>query len=282
MNKLALAAVGAGLIALGAVGAWYGLQREPANRPDPVAQRAPEPVAAPAPPVAAAPSESEPDIRHPIDTPAPAAAQGALETATDPETVLIGLFGRKSVLRLFQLDDFAQRLVATVDNLGRSQAPAQRWPMNPAEGRFLTESAGDAEVISADNGLRYTPYVLLIETVDLQQVAAAYARLYPLLQRAYEELGYPRRYFNDRVVEVLDQLIATPDIEGPIRVRRPVINGPVQPPRPWVLYEFEDPTLQSLTAGQKILLRTGPVNERRLKRKLAELRRLLATGASRP
>ena len=136
-------------------------------------------------------------------------------------------------------------------------------------------------MISADNGLRYTPYVLLIETVDLRQVVAAYTKLYPLFQRAYEELGFPKRYFNDRMVEVLDQLAATPDVNGPIRVRLPTINGPVQPLRPWVLYEFEDPALQSLTAGQRILLRTGPVNQRRLKSKLAELRRLLATGTPR-
>jgi hypothetical protein len=152
--------------------------------------------------------------------------------------------------------------------------------MNPAEGRFMTETSGDAEAISADNGLRYTPYVLLIETVDLQQVALAYAHLYPAFQKAYEDLGYPRRYFNDRVVEVLDQLLATPDVEGAIKVRRPAVNGPMQPTRPWVLYEFEDPAFQALTAGQRMLLRTGAVNERRLKARLSELRRLLATGTT--
>jgi hypothetical protein len=200
-------------------------------------------------------------------------------TAIDVESLLADLFGRKSALGMFQLEDFARRLVVTVDNLGRSHAPSRLWPVNPAEGRFLTEKQGDAEVISADNGLRYTPYVLLIETVELRQVVAAYLKLYPQLQKAYEDLGYPRRYFNDRVVEVLDLLIATPDINAAAKVHLPAINGPVQPQRPWVLYEFEDPALQSLSAGQRILMRTGPVNERRLKAKLADLRRLLATGA---
>ncbi len=242
-----------------------------ASAPDPGAAR----------PVPIAPAASEPAIRHPIEAQAPSASDTESPVALDPESVLTGLFGRRSALGMFQLDDFARRVVATVDNLGRSHAPSRIWPMNPAEGRFLTEKSGDVEVISADNGLRYTPYVLLIETVDLHQVARAYVRLYPTFQKAYEEVGYPKRYFNDRVVEVLDQLVATPDVEGSIKVRRPVINGPMQPTRPWVLYEFEDPALQALTAGQRILLRTGPVNERRLKAKLTELRRLLATGAPR-
>jgi hypothetical protein len=49
-----------------------------------------------------------------------------------------------------------------------------------------------------------------------------------------------------------------------------------------VRYEFVDPALESLSAGQKILLRVGPANERRLKAKLSELRReLLARSARR-
>ena len=49
----------------------------------------------------------------------------------------------------------------------------------------------------------------------------------------------------------------------------------MQPTRPWVLYRFVDPELEALSAGQKILLRTGPVNEHRLKARLSELRGLL-------
>lgn len=263
------------LVGLGAW--WYGQRQVPA--PTPVVLEQPVTAPASAAPTSIAQAASEPAIRHPLDLPTPAASAPQPAAALDVESVLTDLFGRKSVLGMFQLDDFARRVVATVDNLCRSHAPARLWPVNPTEGRFLTERQGDSEVISADNGLRYTPYVLLIETVDLRQVVAAYLKLYPQLQTAYEELGYPRRYFNDRVVEVLDQLITTPELSVAPKVRLPAINGPVQPQRPWVLYEFEDPALQSLSAGQRLLLRTGPVNERRLKARLVELRRLLATGA---
>jgi hypothetical protein len=43
-----------------------------------------------------------------------------------------------------------------------------------------------------------------------------------------------------------------------------------------VLYEYADPALRQLTAGQQWLLRLGPVNQRRLQSRLAELRALLA------
>lgn len=280
MKKSAVAAAGLGLLALAGLGArWYWQSQAPTSSPVVQEQPATEPSSPAA--VPAGHAASEPAVKHPLELPTPAASAPQPAAASDAESVLTELFGRKSALGMFQLDDFARRVVATVDSLGRSHVPSRLWPVIPAEGRFLTEKQRDTEVISADNGLRYTPYVLLIETVDLRQVVAAYVKLYPQFQRAYEELGYPRRYFNDRVVEVLDQLIATPDIAVAPKVHLPAINGPVQPQRPWVLYEFEDPALQSLSSGQRILLRTGPVNERRLKAKLAELRRLLATGAPR-
>jgi hypothetical protein len=218
--------------------------------------------------VAAAPSA--PAILHPV----PAAEPGA-SAVPSFEDALVELFGRKSVAALFRTDDFERRFVATVDNLGRSSAPASLWPMNPAGGRFQVADAGPAQVIQADNSLRYVPYVLLLERLDLRLAVQTYARHYPALQQEYEELGFPNRYFNDRFIEVLDQLLATPDGTSALRVHRPPINGP-QPARPWLLYEFDDPALQALSAGQRTLLRMGPVNERRVKVRLAELRRLLA------
>jgi hypothetical protein len=97
-----------------------------------------------------------------------------------------------------------------------------------------------------------------------------------VLQGAYQELGFPNGYFNDRLVAVIDLLLAAPQTEYPIRVQLMEVKGPIASLRPWVRYEFADPALESLSAGQKMLVRMGPVNQRRLKAKLAELRDELA------
>jgi hypothetical protein len=96
--------------------------------------------------------------------------------------------------------------------------------------------------------------------------------MYPPLQRAYEELGYPRGYFNDRLLAVIDLLLATPQAPEPLRLQLTEVKGPVPSLRPWVRYQFADPALESLSAGQKILLRVGAVNQRRLRAKLQEVR----------
>ena len=269
MNRLPYALAAVLAVAVAGLAAWYWLAR-----PEPLPPAPAVPVAQPASaPASAVAAPSPPPIRHPIEAAAPAAVP---EEPVTPENALTRLFGRKTVLAMFHLDEFPRRFVATVDNLARPHAPARLWPVNPPEGRFTVQQADGAEMISPDNGLRYTPYVLLLETVDLRQAVEAYRTLYPLLQQAYEELGYPKAYFNDRLVDVIDHLLATPEPSGPIAVQMTEIKGPVRPERPWVLYQFSDPWLESLSSGQKMLLRMGPVNERRVKSKLAELRRLVA------
>jgi len=235
-----------------------------------------------APPVASvAPSAPVPASSAP-HYPVPAASAADAGPPT-PESLLASLFGAKTVAALFVTEDFPRRFVATVDGLGRSAAPASVWPMRPAAGRFEVAGAGDAEHIGLDNGLRYAPYVQLLESVDAATLVRAYAAIYPQLQAAYVELGFPKGYFNDRFVGVLDQLIATPEPPRPLAVHLPPVGGPVQPSRPWVLYEYADSRLQALTAGQRLMLRLGDVNERRVKARLVALRDALvaASGAAR-
>jgi hypothetical protein len=280
VKNATLAGSAALLVALAGLGAWTWWQRRSEGPPAPPAAAASSPLVAAAPAAPpSAPVTAAPPIKHPIAAPEAAAAAPATPTI---DAALTALFGRKTVLGLFQTDDFVRRVVATVDNLGRAQASSRLWPMNPAPGRFTVETIRGDTVVSADNGLRYTAYVLALEGAGPKRIYALYRKFYPQFQSAYEQLGYPNGYFNDRLVEVLDLLLATPDRNAALKVRLPVTEGIAPPARPWVLYEFDDPALQNLAAGQKLLLRMGPVNERRVKAQLRELRRLVATGAATP
>jgi hypothetical protein len=214
----------------------------------------------------------EPRIEYPLAAPRPLSA-GLSGAALN--RALTDLLGGEAAASLLQLDDFPHRLVATVDNLARPHAPAVLWPVVPTPGRFTVDDREGEPLVAADNASRYTPFVLVAEAVDARRAVDLYVRLYPALQRAYEELGFPGRYFNDRLVEVIDLLLATPQTGYPLTLHLTQVKGPVESLRPWVRYEFADPALESLSAGQKILLRVGPVNQRRLKAKLAEIRREL-------
>jgi hypothetical protein len=226
------------------------------------------------------PVPSNDPIRHPVQAietvepaPKPLPALGQSDARLQQE--LNALVGRRNVQTFVLLESFVRRAVATVDNLGREHAAPSMWPVHPVAGRFATLKQGEGEIINPDNGQRYVPLVQFIESVDSRKAVQLYAALYPLFQQAYVELGYPKAYFNDRLVAVIDLLLSTPVVEGPLAVALVDVKGPIAPERPWTRYEFADERLQSLAAGQKMLLRTGPANHRRLRVKLLDVRRLL-------
>ena len=240
-------------------------------------------------PVAPAPDDAqnagapppEPSIQYPID--AASVADGApLPALAKSDSFITSALGevikRRDMLTFLQPDGFAKRVVVTVDNLARPHAAPRLWPVNPVPGRFstLTGASGEnrvkGDVIHPANAKRYTPLVNFIDAIDSAKAAAVYVRVYPLLQEAYVELGYPKGYFNDRLVAVIDHLLATPTPAAPLRVRLTEVKGPINSARPWVRYEFEDPKLEALSSGQKMLIRTGQESQARLMAKLRELR----------
>jgi len=260
------------------VAGYFGWQYYQSRQAPPPVE--PAPVAT-APVTPSAPAEpATPAIQHPVEPPAaePATEPTPLPALADADSYVgdrLGeLLGRPNVLRFLQLEGFVKRTVATVDNLGRSHAPVLVWPVNPTPGRFASVKGADGalETIHPDNAARYTPFVQFVESVDTGQAVALYRRLYPLFQQAYEELGFSGRYFNDRLVQVLDQLIATPVPATPPAVVLVEVKGEVASTRPWVRYEYVDPKLQAMSAGQKILLRMGADNQRRLQAKLVDIR----------
>ncbi len=250
--------------AVGGAAWWLRSQVPPA--PAPVAAQPPvelpsalpSPMPAPA-PVAEAPQPEPPAAPQPL---AADGVRGALES----------LFGKKALATLLQPDDFVHRFVVTVDNLARAHAPAPHWPVRPTEGRFAVVERGGATLVSPDNAARYTPFVLLAEKTDTKALVALYVRMLPLLQQAYEESGYPKQRFHTRLLAVVDHLLAAPMAPELIPVHLTEVKGDVPSTRPWVRYEFADPDLEAASAGQKIMMRVGAVNERRLKAKLRELR----------
>jgi hypothetical protein len=225
---------------------------------------------------AAAPAAPAPSVvaQAASVAPLPPVAPSEAIDAEGVPAALEGLVG-KPALSAFRLDDFARRVVATVDNLARERASPALWPVVATPGRFTVRASDGATVIDPDNGLRYAPFVQMIERVDLRQAVGVYRRMLGLLQPAYEALGYPGKSFDERLLAVVDHLLAAPEPAGPVRVHLPVFNGPVQPARPWLLYEFDDPALERRSAGQKLLVRMGPVDERRVKQRLRVLRELL-------
>lgn len=214
---------------------------------------------APAPEQAAASAAAR--IQHPLAPVNGAPLPPLAESDAALGAALAALLRSATLPELFYPDRLARRWVATIDNLPREQVAVEVRALRAPGGPLATRGEDEALAIAADNSLRYARYLTLLAAIDPGEAAALYRRFYPLLQEAYEGLGYPGQYFNDRVVAVIDHLLATPDVAEPIRLVHPS-----------VMYRFAEPKLESLSAGQKALLRIGRENAAAVKTKLRALR----------
>lgn len=222
-----------------------------------------EPVVAATPPRVAAPEE--PAIKHPMPAAQQQEALPALNESDETiQGAVKGLVGEKPFEQIFIPDDLIRHIVVSIDNLPEQKVAEKIRAVKPVPGRFAVQGSEDAPVLDPANYERYKPMVQLLTSIDTKQLIATYTRYYPLFQEAYESLGHPPDYFNDRLVVVIDHLLETPDVHDPVRLVQPSVQ-----------YKFADPQLESLSAGQKALIRMGSANAAQVKVKLRELRTAL-------
>jgi hypothetical protein len=218
-------------------------------------------------------TEPEPETRQqePVEEVARPAPEPPLPPLDDSDDVLrqdlYKLASRKTLESQLILNRIIRRFVVTVDNLPRKQLLNRKHRSNQSvRGRLIVDQDSNGFYLSNENYARYEPFIDLLDALDTEQVIALYLRYYPLIQAAYEDTGYPSAYFHDRLIEVIDHLLEAPDIGGRVSLVRP-----------HVLYLYADPELEALSAGQKVFIRIGPRNAARVKAKLRELRKRLAS-----
>jgi len=279
--------IGALLVLLGAAAYYYFGVYQPAESPAAVATTVPavvpatepvsEPGRLPAEVVVAEESESG------FETAAPVIVEEIpLPMLMDSDPLVLDrlgeLIGESAVIQYLASDNVISRIVATVDMMGSRQIPGVVQVVQGPESNFaaivneqpetvIRNEEGDPVpqfVINPANYRRYTPYVELLEAVDTKRLVESYRSHYSLFQEAYRQMGYADGEFNDRLDTTIDELLATPDVSDPVNLVKPE-----------AFFLFADPDLESLTAGQKILLRMGSANAARVKLKLAEIRKTL-------
>ena len=256
--------IGAVVVVLAVVVAGVYLARKAMQPPAPAITAVP-PTATPAPA-----DTADAPIRHPIEQAQPAGASTAAlpalgDSDADVSSALASLAGGSDLSSLLLGQQVIQRIVTTIDALPRRDGLGTfTLPAHTPKGAIAVDEADGTAVIGARNSARYAPYMQVVDAVDPQALVSWYVHAYPLFQQAYRQLGYPKAYFNDRLIVVIDDLLAAPE--------------PAEPPalvRSKSFYVYSDPALESLSTGQKLLLRVGTANEAKIKSKLRAVRAAL-------
>ncbi|NMP33359.1 DUF3014 domain-containing protein [Thalassotalea sp. M1531] len=212
--------------------------------------------------------ETEPEVEPeivPVELPS---EEEVIEVAPVPEKVLPNLnesdnwlkekltelTWRKELLRLVIDDDMVRRLVVFTDNFAQGIVSYDYSPLISPNSKFSAienrTPEGDSNWLWDESQTkRFGLYVDFLRSFEPEQLAAWYVELKPLIDEAYQELGYPEQNFTDTlqdaIVRVLDMEIPKEDIE--------LI-------RPSVMYKFKSESLESMHETDKLLLRMGKEN----------------------
>ncbi len=236
---------------------------EPQVVSQPIAIPEPEPVVVKAEPETEI--ELEPVVVEPVEIQEEDGPAFVLPLLDDSDQLIrdgvVSLTRHEGVNVWLSPNELIRKFVAFVDGVANGQVVKEPVRILTPEGPFLVRQISD-EVYLLDNVSykRYDFFTAVVVSLDARRAAEFFLLVKPMLQEAYDELGYPNKNFDDVVFQAIGRLLETPVINEPIRLVRPV-----------VMYEFENKKLESLSAAQKQLIRMGPRNTRTLQVKLSEI-----------
>lgn len=248
----------------------------PVVAPEPAAEVLPEPVVVPEPEVVEpepAPIEPEPQpepepVVEPEPAPEPKIFDFELPPLENSDASLLQALQQKIVSKSIGLlvdEALIEQFVATVDSISRGQLTYNQLPVERPVGRYKVIEAEGKLYGSTANIARYQPYLDLMTAMPREHWIAFYQHIYPLLQQAYEQLGYPDQSFHDVMLKAIERLLAAPKPGSSIEL--------VQP---HVMYEYADETLQELAPADKLMTRLGPNLNQKVRLLLAGLQQPLA------
>jgi hypothetical protein len=154
-------------------------------------------------------------------------------------------------------EDLVRRFVAAVDNIAEGKSPREPLkPLWPTKAFTMRRDDG-RELIDLLSWERYDATTDVFVSLDPRKTVDVYHFLQPLFEAAYDDLGYPERTFDETLRDAIDELLRAPVLVGDVEIAPRVIS-----------WEYVDPEIESLSAAQKALLRTGPVNAPRIQTQL--------------
>ena len=143
--------------------------------------------------------------------------------------------------------DLLRTFVVAVDNVANGLSPKPHIAFFSPAGDFRVSRAKSGTVVDPASYGRYDAVTRVALSLDPAAAARLYRAVEPLVQEAYNELGYPGVDFDDTLVRAMSELLETPVVEGPIGLEQKVLS--------WAM---TDPALEGLSPAQKQLLRMGP------------------------
>jgi hypothetical protein len=236
-----------------------------------IAKPAPVAPTLAAPPAEDTPPSSLPEPVTPAFIPPPEPAVDPLPSlfeSDDPvrdalADIPLGTAGQQYLMP----SNIIERSASLIYLTAQGDVPYKLVPIARPKAKFPIADDGTQVVADPDGFTRYDPITRWIESLDAAALLDAFAGFLPLFREAWGFYGEDPSYFDLAVIETLDTIIATPEID--ITEERLIRKEAV-----WI---YENPAIESLAPVQKQILRMGPRNASAVKQKAIQVRALWLT-----
>ena len=183
---------------------------------------------------------------------------------------LSGLTKAPVALAWLSTNHLAEQFVAIVQGTAEGQAPMRMLAALRPRGPFRVTTEGGRTVIDPASYARYDGIADAVTSMDAAGGAKIYGMLKPRLEEAYASLGIADSSMDAALEGAIVKLLSTPVPDDPIEVQA---SGGV--------YAYASPALEQLSSAQKLLIRTGPANARKIQARLREIALALGIPAAR-
>ncbi|NNN05295.1 MAG: DUF3014 domain-containing protein [Elusimicrobia bacterium] len=259
-DKKKIAAAGAVAVVL--LAAFFMLHQKSAPPPAPVAAA---PVPAPAPTPVPAP------VAAPTPPPAPEIPLPELAQSDDfLREQAKGLSADPSFAGWLKARHLLSRLVAGTDLIVAGKIPSDSLGFIAPRRRFTAARRGGRLVVGPKSFARYDALASAFSSIDAKGAATLYQKTEPLFKQACQELGDKTCDYRAAFQRAAGEILQTPSPAGDLEVRAKP-NG--------LIYTYADDALERLDPVQKLVLRMGPQNERKVQDKVRELAAALGITA---
>jgi hypothetical protein len=165
-----------------------------------------------------------------------------------------------------------ERFTAVIENITSGANPRTHLGFLAPRQRFAVRTQKGRVVADPKSYAGYDAFADGVASLDAAGCARVYRTLEPLFDKAYQDLGHPEGRFRVPLAAAMARLTEVPVLTEDVPLR-PVAQ-------PILLYRYEDPKLEALSPGQKMLLRTGPRNVEKIQAKLRQIDGALALKAT--
>ena len=241
-----------------------------------IVESAPTAPAPPAPPADETPPLSLPAPAIPVVIPTAEPAVEPLPSLFESDDAVrdalaaipLGTAGQQYLMPSSIIERSASLIYLTA----QGDVPYKLVPIARPKAPFPIVDDGTQVVADPEGFSRYDPITRWIESLDAAAIIDALARFLPLFREAWGFYGEDPAYFDLAVIETLDTIIATPEID--ITEERLIRKEAV-----WI---YENPAIETLAPMQKQILRMGPSNASAVKQKAMQVRALWLTTLAEP